>query len=66
MHPDLSFRSSGLRGEIYHTALLQAQTHGRVTVRDAELLDRIVQFVNGGAWLAEHFTREAHHRHPAE
>ncbi|MFC4427070.1 hypothetical protein [Deinococcus navajonensis] len=44
-----------LRGEIYHTALRQAQQHGRVTARDAELLDRIVQFVNGGVWLTEHF-----------
>lgn len=46
-----------LRAEIYHTALLQAQRNGRVDARDAELLDRIVQFINGGAWLTEHFEK---------
>ncbi|MFC4638459.1 hypothetical protein [Deinococcus hohokamensis] len=44
-----------LRAEVYHTALLRAQKSGIVDVRDAELLDRIVQFINGGAWLSEHF-----------
>ncbi|GGK36484.1 hypothetical protein GCM10008955_32890 [Deinococcus malanensis] len=43
-----------LRAEIYHTALLHAQQRGRVGARDVELLDRIVQFVNGGVWLTEH------------
>lgn len=44
-----------LRAEIYHTALKRAERDGNVGQRDAELLDRIVQFLNRGAWLTERF-----------
>ncbi|ACO47449.1 hypothetical protein DEDE109153_15200 [Deinococcus deserti] len=44
-----------LRAEIYQAALQRAQQDGHIGGREAELLDRIVQFLNGGAWLTEHF-----------
>ena len=43
-----------LRAEVYRKALARAEEDGRIQAREAELLDRIVQFLNGGAWLDEH------------
>ncbi len=43
-----------LRAEIYNNALKQAEQDGTISEREAELLNRIVQFLNGSAWLNEH------------
>lgn len=44
-----------LRGRVYNAAFTRAEEAGGIQLRDAELLDRIVQFLNDGAWLTEHF-----------
>ena len=44
-----------LRARVYNTAFKRAEEDGGIQLRDAELLDRIVQFLNEGAWLTEHF-----------
>ncbi len=43
-----------LRAEVYNTALLRAEEDGVIGAREADLLDRIVQFLNGGVWIDEH------------
>lgn len=44
-----------LRARVYNAAFTRAEEDGGIQLRDAELLDRIVQFLNDGAWLTEHF-----------
>lgn len=43
-----------LRAEIYNGALKQAERDGKISGRESDLLDRIVQFLNGSAWLSAH------------
>lgn len=42
-----------LRAEVYHQAFKRAEQDGRISAREAELLDRLVQMLNGGVWLRE-------------
>jgi|GEM_PF-4335944 len=42
-----------LRAEVYGTALARAEGDGRIHPHEAELLDRIMQFLNGGVGLKD-------------
>ena len=46
-----------LRARVYNTAFRRAEEDGGIGLGDAELLNRIVQFLNGGVWLTEHFSK---------
>ena len=47
----------GIRAEVYHATLRELEGDGRISAREAELLDRMLQFLNGVPW-AEPTPRE--------